>query len=40
MALSMDISMQLVIGFDEVMIHEKWTKSLQAILEKNYRIEK
>ncbi|MGO9387243.1 MAG: TetR/AcrR family transcriptional regulator [Methanobacterium sp.] len=33
MALSMDISMQLVIGFDEVKIHEKWTKSLQAILE-------
>ncbi len=34
MALSMDISMQLVFGFDKVMIHEKWTNSVLAILEK------
>ncbi len=34
MALSMDISMQLVIGFDETKVHEKWTKSFEAILNK------
>lgn len=34
MALSTDISMQLVIGFDETKIHEKWTQSYKSILNK------
>ncbi len=34
MALSFDISMQLVIGFNEAEIHEKWTESYQSILKK------
>jgi AcrR family transcriptional regulator len=34
MALSTDITMQLVIGFDESLIHEKWTKSHESILKK------
>ena len=34
MALSIDITMQLVIGLEEAKIHEKWTKSVQAILER------
>jgi AcrR family transcriptional regulator len=38
MTLSTDISMQLVIGIDEDKIHEKWTNSVLAILEKNHRI--
>ena len=35
MALSTDITMQLVIGIDESKIHETWTKSVAAILEKS-----
>jgi len=35
MALSTDITMQLVIGIDESKVHETWTKSVAAILEKN-----
>ena len=34
MALSTDITMQLVIGIDESKIHETWTKSVAVILEK------
>ncbi len=34
MALSTDITMQLVIGIDESKVHETWTKSVAAILEK------
>jgi AcrR family transcriptional regulator len=34
MALSTDITMQLIIGFDENKIHEKWTKSYKSILKK------
>jgi AcrR family transcriptional regulator len=34
MALSTDISMQLIIGFNETLIHEKWTESYRSILKK------
>jgi len=34
MALSTDITMQLVIGIDESKVHETWTKSVAAILKK------
>lgn len=34
MALSTDITMQLVIGINESEVHETWTKSVAAILEK------
>jgi len=33
MALSTDVTMQLVIGIDESKVHETWTKSVAAILE-------
>ncbi len=35
MALSTNISMQLVIGFDETKIHEKWTQSYKSILKRS-----
>ncbi|HML06216.1 MAG TPA: TetR/AcrR family transcriptional regulator C-terminal domain-containing protein, partial [Methanobacterium sp.] len=35
MALSTDITMQLVIGIDESKVHETWTNSVAAILEKH-----
>ena len=38
MALSFDISMQLVMGFNEKEIHEKWSKSVKSILEKRSEI--
>ncbi len=34
MALSFDISMQLVIGFNEAETHEKWTESFKSLLKK------
>ncbi len=34
MALSTDITMQLVIGIDELKVHENWIRSVSAILEK------
>ena len=34
MALSTDITMQLIIGIDKEKIHETWKKSIDAILEK------
>ncbi len=37
MALSTDISMQLIIGFDETKIHEKWTKSYKSILKRDMK---
>jgi AcrR family transcriptional regulator len=37
MALSTDISMQMVIGFNETKIHEKWTKSYKAILKRDMK---
>lgn len=39
MALSTDITMQLVIGIDESKVHETWKKSIVAILEKNGALE-
>ncbi len=35
MALSTDITMQLILGFDETKIHEKWTESHRSILLKD-----
>lgn len=35
MALTTDITMQLVIGIDESKVHENWTKLVAAILEKS-----
>jgi AcrR family transcriptional regulator len=37
MALSTDISMQLIIGFDKTKIHEKWTKSYKSILNRDMK---
>jgi AcrR family transcriptional regulator len=34
MALSTDITIQIIIGFNESKIHEKWTKSYKSILNK------